>query len=101
VRIGLNAGEPVLCRGDLFGVAVSLAARLCAAARPSTILATEALPVLCLGKRKRFVEHGHRAIKGIEEPVTVCEVSWREGGDPPRTPHTDHQGLRAVSGGTV
>lgn len=101
LRIGLNAGEPVFSQGDLFGAAVSLAARLCNAAAPSTILATEALPLLCMGKCKRFGDHGSLTIKGIEEPVTVCEVEW-QAEDPTETPRPEHhRELRAVPGSIV
>jgi adenylate cyclase len=78
VRIGLNAGEPLASHGDLYGLAVSLAARLCDAADPSTILASEAVRVLCLGKGKRFEDRGARTFKGIETPVAVCEVMWQQ-----------------------
>jgi len=37
LRVGLHAGEPIEDDGDLFGNAVQLAARLCAAAGPSEI----------------------------------------------------------------
>jgi adenylate cyclase len=34
VRIGVNAGEPLLAHDDLFGVTVNRAARACQAAAP-------------------------------------------------------------------
>lgn len=43
VRIGLSAGEPLEEKGDLFGTSVQLAARLCAAADPVQILASDAV----------------------------------------------------------
>ena len=39
VRIGISAGEPVADGHDLFGTAVQMAARLCARAEPTTIIA--------------------------------------------------------------
>lgn len=78
IRIGLNAGEPLVSGGDLYGLAVGLAARLCAAAEPGSIMASEAVRVLCLGKGKRFVDRGARTFKGIDAAVSVCEVSWAE-----------------------
>jgi hypothetical protein len=41
LRIGINAGEPVIEDDDLFGVTVQLAARLCAAAEADQILVSE------------------------------------------------------------
>jgi len=78
IRIGLNAGEPLASGGDLYGLAVSLAARLCDAADPSTILASEAVRVLCLGKGKQFEDCGQRTFKGIETPVGICRVLWHD-----------------------
>ena len=43
VRVGLAHGEIVAIRGDFYGPTVNLAARLVAAATPSTILASESL----------------------------------------------------------
>ena len=54
VRIGISAGEPVTEKGDLFGTAVQLAARLCASADPGGILVSHAVRELCAGKTLTF-----------------------------------------------
>jgi class 3 adenylate cyclase len=76
VRIGLSAGEPVTERDDLFGAAVQLAARLCDAAEPGTILVSGAVHDLALGKSFRFNDHGRLVLKGFDEPVQAWEVDW-------------------------
>ena len=50
VRVGLAHGEIVAIRGDFDGLTVNLAARLVAAATPSTILASESLRDACGGR---------------------------------------------------
>src|SRR5206468_2424388 len=47
VRIGLHAGEPVEDSNDLFGAAVQMAARLCQAAEPDTIVASGEVRAAC------------------------------------------------------
>jgi class 3 adenylate cyclase len=77
VRIGLNAGEPVAEDGDLFGTSVQLAARICARAEPGQILASNVIRELAAGKQFLFADHGDVIFRGFEDPVRVCEVSWR------------------------
>ena len=74
--IGMSAGEPVRDSGDLFGAVVQLARRICDAAEPSTILTSNPVRELCLGKGFKFADRGDMALKGFEEPVHVHEVAW-------------------------
>jgi class 3 adenylate cyclase len=76
VRIGLSAGEPVQEDGDLFGVTVQLAARLCAHAEPDHILAAQVVQEQC-EKRWPFVSLGEMTPKGFDRPVPLYEVEWR------------------------
>jgi class 3 adenylate cyclase len=77
VSIGISAGEPIAGdNNDLFGAAVQLAARLCAAAEPGEIAVTTAVRELCVGKQFRFGDRGELALKGIPDPVRVFTVSW-------------------------
>jgi len=69
LRIGIAAGEPVTDREDLFGAAVQLAARLCAAAPPAGIMVSLAVRELCIGKQFRFQDVGPLALKGFAEPT--------------------------------
>ena len=77
VRVGLAAGEPVTERGDLFGAAVQLAARLCQQAQPGSILVSSGVHDLARGKGFKFGSARRMRLKGFEEPVTSYEVLWR------------------------
>jgi class 3 adenylate cyclase len=79
LRVGMNAGEPVTGdHDDLFGAAVQLAARLCAAAGPHDILASVAVRELCMGKQFRFEDRGDTVIKGLPAPVKSFAVLWAD-----------------------
>ena len=83
VRIGLNAGEPIAeddpgGRGDLFGTAVIVAARIAAQAHGGEILVSDVVRQLVAGKGFLFSDRGDHALKGFEDPVRVWEVRWRE-----------------------
>lgn len=74
LRVGISVGEPVTERGDLFGAAVQLSARLCGAASPGGIAVSTAVRELCVGKRFDFDSKGALDLKGFGEPVPVFEV---------------------------
>jgi class 3 adenylate cyclase/pimeloyl-ACP methyl ester carboxylesterase len=83
VRIGLNAGEPIAeddpgGRGDLFGTAVNMAARIAAKAAAGEILASNVVRELVAGKEFLFSDRGETELRGFEDPVRVYEVRWRE-----------------------
>ena len=78
VRIGLNAGEPVAEDADLFGTAVQLASRICDAAEPGHILASNVVRELTAGKGFLFADRGTAALRGFEDPVRVFDVNWRQ-----------------------
>ena len=79
VSIGISAGEPVTDdNDDLFGAAVQLAARLCAAASSGDIAVSVAVRELCMGKQFRFEDYGELILKGLPEPTRTYAVAWRE-----------------------
>lgn len=78
LRVGISVGEPVSERGDLFGAAVQLSARLCGAAAPGGIAVSTAVRDLCVGKRFAFESKGALDLKGFAEPVPVFEVRLPE-----------------------
>jgi class 3 adenylate cyclase len=85
VRIGLNAGEPIAeddpgGRGDLFGTAVNMAARIAAKAEGGEILVADVVRQLVAGKEFLFNDRGDAELRGFEDPVRVYEVRWREQG---------------------
>lgn len=77
VRIGLNAGEPVVEEQDMFGTAVQLARRVCDHGEAGSILVTDVVRQLAAGKRYLFSDNGEATLRGFEDPVRLYEVSWR------------------------
>ena len=82
VRVGLNAGEPIAeddpdGRGDLFGTAVNLAARICSRAEGGEVLASEAVRQIVAGKGFLFSDLGESEMRGFEDPVRVYAVRWQ------------------------
>jgi class 3 adenylate cyclase len=78
VRIGLNAGEPIAEKEDLFGTAVILAARIAAQAQGGEILVADVVRQLVAGKGFLFADRGQVALRGFEDPVRLYEVHWEE-----------------------
>jgi class 3 adenylate cyclase/pimeloyl-ACP methyl ester carboxylesterase len=78
VRIGINAGEPLVEGDDYFGTAVQLAARVCSSAEPGEILSSDVVRQLVAGKGFMFADRGESALRGFEDPVRLYEVRWRE-----------------------
>jgi class 3 adenylate cyclase len=83
IRIGLNAGEPIAeddpgGRGDLFGTAVNMAARIASKAEGGEILASNVVRELVAGKGFLFNDRGETELRGFEDPVRVYEVRWSE-----------------------
>jgi class 3 adenylate cyclase len=68
VRIGLHTGEVELREQDVQGIAVHLAARVQAQAKPDTIFVTDVIPPLVEGTGAKFVDCGVHTLKGIENP---------------------------------
>ena len=78
VRVGLNAGEPIAEDHDLFGTAVNEAARITATAKGGEILVSDVVRQLAKGKDFLFASRGETSLKGLDEPVRLYEVRWRQ-----------------------
>jgi class 3 adenylate cyclase len=65
VRTGLHAGEVELRGADIGGIAVHLAARICAQAAPDEVLVSSTVADLVAGSDLAFTSHGRHALKGI------------------------------------
>ena len=74
VRIGAAAGEPIERDNDFFGSTVNLAARLCAHAEPGTVLVTNGIAELCLGKGMKFADIQRTQLKGFDEDIRTRQV---------------------------
>lgn len=77
VRMGLNSGEVILDGDDVFGSAVSAAARISAHARARQILVSEVVKTL-VGSLPDidFRDAGTKELKGFDEPWHLYEVRW-------------------------
>lgn len=78
VRIGLNAGEPIVENNDLFGLTVQIASRVCGEAGKNQIYVSSVVKELAAGKNYTFTPLGEFNLKGIDAPQTLYEVIWNE-----------------------
>lgn len=79
IRIGLNLGEVLQDRGEIFGDGVNLAARLEAAAAPGGICLSATVFEQVRGKLEAsFVDGGPATFKNIDTPVRVYHWSPSE-----------------------
>lgn len=77
VRIGLNAGEPIIEGRELFGEAVFAVERIAAAASGGQIVATGAVRELAAGKPFGF-RPGPTYAAGTEHETQLFELDWAE-----------------------
>lgn len=78
IRIGINLGDVIEDRGEVFGEGVNLAARLEAAAEPGGICISAATHDQCRSKCTiTFCDGGSQSFKNITEPVGVFH--WSRG----------------------
>jgi class 3 adenylate cyclase len=75
VRIGIDCGEPIEDRNDLFGSTVQLAARLCSSASSNQVLVSDNIRHEH-GAKEMFVEMKPRRLKGFSQPVRSFECTW-------------------------
>jgi|GEM_PF-5705296 len=76
VRIGLNAGEARVEDDDYLGIAVQLAARVCAAAGADEVLVSGIVRELAAGMNYNYANAREVMLKGFPEPKTVASVVW-------------------------
>ncbi len=81
-RIGVHAGEAIQSGDDLFGIAVSIAARVCHRAGAGEILVSEPIRLIAAGGPFAFSRRGRFALKGIAERVVLYEVHRRDAAAP-------------------
>jgi hypothetical protein len=99
VRAGIHTGEPVTDEaGRYFGMAVVVAARLCAAAEGGQILVSELVRALCASRdHLAFSPMGSLVLKGVGEPVpthsVVLDLGERSASIPVPEPLTTHDPL--------
>jgi class 3 adenylate cyclase/DNA-binding SARP family transcriptional activator/pimeloyl-ACP methyl ester carboxylesterase len=75
VRVGIHTGEVEQANGMPRGIAVDLASRIAAAARPGEVLVSATTRDLVTGSGLQFVDRGEHALKGIDEPRRLFAAS--------------------------
>ena len=65
VRAGLHTGECELLEADVTGIAVHIAARICAMARAGEILVSSTVNDLTVGSDLGFAERGVHPLRGV------------------------------------
>jgi class 3 adenylate cyclase len=81
VKVGIHTGECELIGTDLAGIAVHIAARVVAKARPGEVLTTSVVRELVTGSGIAFVDRGSHQLRGIPGDWKLHAVH-RSGTDP-------------------
>ena len=89
LKIGINAGEPIVEDDDLFGATVQLAARVVDAAQSEQILVSEIVRGICAGKNLRFANRGPFQLDGFKDHIVLHEVIWDENTPTEDAPETE------------
>ena len=76
LRIGINAGEPIVEDDDLHGASVVIAKRLESEAETDGILVSDVVRQAVAGKDFEFEDRGEVELKGFDQPVRAWAVSW-------------------------
>ena len=77
LRVGCSIGDVSTEGGDVFGVPVVEASRLCAAAAGGEILAADLVRALARGRGEFVFEPmGELTLKGLPDPVAAARVVW-------------------------
>jgi class 3 adenylate cyclase/tetratricopeptide (TPR) repeat protein len=82
MRVGVSVGDASYEDGDWFGTPVVEASRLCASATAGQILVSDLVRALAGTRHEvELVPLGLRELKGLPEPLVVCEARWERSGD--------------------
>jgi class 3 adenylate cyclase/pimeloyl-ACP methyl ester carboxylesterase len=76
LRIGINAGEPIVEDDDLHGASVVIAKRLESEADSDGILVSDVVRQAVAGKDFEFEDRGEVELKGFDQPVRAWAVRW-------------------------
>jgi class 3 adenylate cyclase len=76
VRTGLHTGEIELRGDDIGGIAVHVAARICARAGPDAVLVSSTVADLVAGSDLAFSSRGHHTLKGVPRAWELLEARY-------------------------
>lgn len=79
VRVGVHTGEVEVRGDDIGGIAVHIGARVMAAAGPSEVLVSQAIPPLVVGSGLAFEDRGVHELKGVPGPWRLFAVTGNGG----------------------
>ena len=77
IKAGVSVGDASTADGDVFGMPVIEAARLCDQCSPGQILAKEMVAHLAAGWGGSFSSVGALELKGLPDPLSAVEVQWQ------------------------
>jgi len=98
LRIGLDAGEPLVEGADLHGTPVIVASRLCDAAGDGEVLASDVVRRVAGSRVTALMRPaGAMRFKGLSEPVSVATVQWREDEDEQAAPGEPEAPARPIT----
>ncbi len=81
VRVGVSSGDVQRRDGDVHGITVVEAARLCDAAEAGQVLVADVVRLLARDRGGHpFRPLGERVLKGLPAPLAVSEVVWEPDG---------------------
>jgi len=78
IRSGLHTGEIELHRDDIGGIAVHIAARVAANAKPGETLVSSTVRDLVAGSGLRFEDRGRHVLRGLPEEINLYAVLGSE-----------------------
>ena len=79
LHVGLHAGDVIHEAGNVYGGAVNIASRICGLSAPGEILVSATIRELArTSAGATFADRGEHALKGIDDPVRLYEVRWRD-----------------------
>jgi class 3 adenylate cyclase len=79
LHLGLHAGDVIREENNVYGGPVNIAARIASLSAPGELLVSDTVRSLArTSAGVSFEDRGEQALKGIEEPVRVYEVRWRD-----------------------
>ena len=73
-RVGVHAGEVQLRGDDVHGIAVNIAARVCALAQPTEVLVTRTIKDLLGGTALTFTDRGVHVLKGVPDSWQLYRI---------------------------
>lgn len=95
VRAGIHTGEVERVGEDLRGLAVHIAARVCAGARPGEVLVSSTVKELVVGSGIEFTDRGTENLKGVPGEWRLFAATGEGRRPPPSTPSAPSIGDRA------